>query len=116
VPPVVHPAGDRGGPTRSHAFIPATAEGWQTVALTEWELIGEEWVDEHPFDEITYVLAGTLYVTCDDVTVEVTAGSVVRVPAGSTGTYSAPDRARMLAIYGPNPDGRPTRIGGLRKL
>ena len=116
MPPVVYAAGERSGPTRSHVFIPPAAGGWPAVALTEWELVGEEWVDEHPFDEINYVLAGTLFVTCDDVTVEVTAGSVVRVPAGAIGTYRAPDRARMLAIYGPNPEGRPTRIGGLRAL
>lgn len=116
MPPTVYPAGERSGPTRSHAFLPPTSEGWQTIALAEWELVGEEWVDEHPHDEFNYVLEGTLFVSCDDVTVEVPRGSVVRVPAGTAGRYWAPERARMLAIYGPNPDGRPSRVGGLRTL
>jgi hypothetical protein len=78
----------------------------------EWELTAEEWVDEHPHDEFNYVLEGTLLVTCDGETVEVPQGSIVRVPAGSTGRYWAPDHARMLAIYGPNPDGAPSIISG----
>ena len=116
MPPILYPAGERSGPMRGHAFLPPRRQGWESVALAEWELVGEEWVDRHPHDEFNYVLAGTLFVRCDDVTVEVPVGSVVQVPAGTTGHYSAPNRARMLAIYGPNPDGAPTHIGGLRKL
>ena len=40
----------------------------------------------------------------------------VRVPAHATGRYAAPERARMLAVYGPNPDAAPSRIGGLSTL
>jgi mannose-6-phosphate isomerase-like protein (cupin superfamily) len=116
VPPIVYPSGERTGPTRSHAFIPPAPAGWDSIALAEWELVGQEWEDQHPHDEFNYVLEGTLFVSCDEETVEAPAGSVVYVPAEATGRYWAPERARMLAIYGPNPHGRPTRIGGLRAL
>jgi mannose-6-phosphate isomerase-like protein (cupin superfamily) len=82
----------------------------------EWELAGESWTDEHPHDEYNYVLEGLLLVSCDDQTVEVPTGSVVRVPAGTTGHYSAPTHARMLAIYGPNPRGEATSVHGLSQL
>jgi hypothetical protein len=55
-------------------------------------------------------------VTCDGDTVEVPAGSLVHTPAGSTGRYWAPNYARMLGIYGPNPSGARSDLGGLRKL
>jgi mannose-6-phosphate isomerase-like protein (cupin superfamily) len=116
MPPIIYPAAERRGAPRSHAFIAPDPKGWATVALMEWELTTEEWVDEHPHDEFNYVLEGTLFVTCDGETVEVPQGSIVRVPAGSTGRYWAPDHARMLAIYGPNPDGAPSTVGGLRSL
>jgi mannose-6-phosphate isomerase-like protein (cupin superfamily) len=82
----------------------------------EWELTAQSWSDEHPHDEYNYVLDGVLVVTCDGATVEVTAGSVVRVPAGATGHYAAPVHARMLAIYGPNPQGQPSAVHGLSHL
>ena len=116
MPATVHPADELSGAPRSHQFIAPDPNGWAGVALIEWQLTGEEWVDEHPHDELNYVLAGTLFVTCDGETVEVPTGSVVRVPAGSAGTYRAPEHARMLAISGPNPDGAPSRIGGLRSV
>ena len=43
-------------------------------------------------------------------------GDLVRVPAGSIGRYWAPRHARMLGIYGPNPDAEPSRRLGFRKL
>jgi quercetin dioxygenase-like cupin family protein len=116
MPPTVHPAAELCGAPRRHAFIAPDPNGWPTVALMEWELTAEEWVDEHPHDELNYVLEGTLFVTSDGETVEVTEGSVVCVPAGSTGIYRAPERARMLAIYGPNPHGLASTIGGLRAI
>jgi ethanolamine utilization protein EutQ (cupin superfamily) len=84
--------------------------------MMEWELTAQEWVDEHPYDEFNYVLEGTLMVSCDGETVEVPAGSVVQVPAGSRGRYWAPEHARMLAVYGPNPNAEPSTIVGLRSL
>jgi ethanolamine utilization protein EutQ (cupin superfamily) len=116
VPPTVFPGGARRGVTRSRAFIPPTTGGWSGVALMEWELTAQEWIDEHPHDEFNYVLEGTLMVSCDGETVEVGAGQVVRVPAGSRGRYWAPGHARMLAIYGPNPEGGSSTIVGLRQL
>lgn len=89
--------------------------GWSGVALTEWQLTAQEWSDTHPFDELNYVLDGELEVECDGESVLARAGDVVRVPAGSTGTYRA-RYARMLAIYAPNPDGLPTHAHGVRPL
>lgn len=116
MPPTLFPGGARRGATHSRAFIPPNADGWSGVALMEWELTAQEWVDEHPHDEFNYVLDGTLMVSCDGETVEVAAGQVVRVPAGSRGRYWAPDHARMLAVYGPNPRGEASTIVGLRGL
>jgi mannose-6-phosphate isomerase-like protein (cupin superfamily) len=119
MPPELYPAGPLTAlPDRphSHAFIAPTPAGWTQVALMEWELTAESWSDEHPHDEYNYVLDGLLLVTCDGQTVEVPAGSVVRVPAGTTGHYAAPTHARMLAIYGPNPQGRPSAVHGLSRL
>jgi quercetin dioxygenase-like cupin family protein len=116
MPPTVYAAGELLGAPRSHKFIVPDPNGWVGVAMMEWELTAQEWVDEHPHDELNYVLAGTLFVTCDGDTVEVRQGSVVRVPAGSVGTYRAPEHARMLAIYGPNPDGAPSTRHGLRSI
>jgi mannose-6-phosphate isomerase-like protein (cupin superfamily) len=87
------------------AIIEAAPGGWSGVALSEWELNAAAWTDRHPHDEINYVLAGELHVESDGETVVAHAGDTVWVRAGSTGTYTAPVHARMLAIYGPNPDG-----------
>jgi mannose-6-phosphate isomerase-like protein (cupin superfamily) len=114
--PTVYPTADLRGAPRSHRFIAPDPGGWSTVAMMEWELTAEEWVDEHPHDELNYVLDGTLFVSCDGETVEVPKGNLVRVPAGSTGTYRAPEHARMLAIYGPNPEGAPSTVSGLRSI
>ena len=82
----------------------------------EWELRGESWTDEHPHDEFNYVLEGCLFVECDGETVEALAGDVVQIPAGSIGRYWAPRHARMLAVYGPNPEGRASRKHGYERL
>lgn len=114
--PVVHARGELSGTPGSHAFVPPDPRGWSSVAIMEWELNGQEWVDQHPHAEFNYVLEGTLVVEAGGETVEVPAGCVVEVRAGLRGRYRAPVHARMLAIYGPNPDGAPSTIVGLRPL
>lgn len=91
-------------------FIPAPPEGWSQPALGEWELHGSEFGDRHQHDEVNYVLDGRLIVECDGERVEAGPGDVVRVPAGHAAYYSAPEYARMLFVYGPNPDGAPAEI------
>jgi len=88
-------------------FTPPPAGGWTGPLILEWELRGEAWTDRHAHDEFAYVLEGRLLVSCDGVTVEAEAGDLVRVPAGSVGRYWAPDYARILGIYAPNPEGAP---------
>ena len=114
--PVVYARGELRGDLRSRAFVPPDPRGWTSVAIMEWELTGQEWVDEHPHAEFNYVLTGTLFVEAGGETVEVPAGSVVEVRAALRGRYRAPVHARMLAIYGPNPDGSPSTVVGLRSL
>ncbi len=82
----------------------------------EWELRGESWTDEHPHDEFNYVLEGHLFVACHGETVEATTGDVVRVPAGSVGRYWAPEYARMVAVYGPNPQGLESHVHAYTRL
>jgi quercetin dioxygenase-like cupin family protein len=111
------PLARRGERPRSHALVPPAAPGVpQQVAIMEWELRGESWTDEHPHDEFNYVLEGRLFVECDGTTEEAGTGDVVQVPAGSVGRYWAPDHARMVAVYGPNPEALPTVAHGLRRL
>jgi ethanolamine utilization protein EutQ (cupin superfamily) len=86
-------------------IIDADPAGWTGVALSEWELRAASWTDRHPHDEINYVLSGELHVESDGETVIARPGDTVVVRAGSLGVYTAPVQARMLAIYGPNPDG-----------
>ena len=70
----------------------------------------------HPFDETNYVLEGVLHVESDGQSVVAAAGDTVTVTAGSAGRYWAPDYARMLAVYAPNPEGRPSDALGYRHL
>ena len=79
--------------------------GWKDYAISEWELIGAGFSDHHPHDETNFVLAGELHVEVNGVEVTGRAGDSILVPAGSTGRYWAPHYARMVGIYGPNPDG-----------
>jgi ethanolamine utilization protein EutQ (cupin superfamily) len=99
------PLDEREDVTAGRTIIDADPAGWTGVALSEWELTAAVWTDRHPHDEINYVLAGELHVESDGETVIARAGDTVWVRAGSTGIYTAPVHARMLAIYGPNPDG-----------
>ncbi|GAB2843205.1 hypothetical protein GCM10022221_48100 [Actinocorallia aurea] len=101
----------RNGPA-NHAFIPPSAAGRAGVAVTEWELRAQVFADAHAHVELNYVLEGVLHVTCGDVTVVGVAGDLIEVPPGVPGTYAAPDYARMLAVYGPNPQGVPGRLLG----
>lgn len=91
-------------------------EGWAEPVLMEWALTGEYWVDEHAHTEYAYVLEGCLHVEVNGQTVVAEAGDTVCVPAGCTGRYFAPQYARMLGVYGPNPDGEAVRLLGFGKL
>ena len=104
-----------GGP-KNRWFTEPAPQGWTQPVIMEWELTGESWTDEHAHDEYAYVLEGRLLVECDGVTVEATTGDMVRVPAGSLGRYSAPEYARILGVYAPNPEGVPVKRLGFEKI
>lgn len=89
---------------RSRWIRPPRTEGWADFAMSEWELTGAGWADYHPHTETNLVLDGELHVECRGTTVVAAAGDTVIVPAGHVGRYWAPTYARMIAIYGPNPD------------
>ncbi|MGI8695203.1 MAG: cupin domain-containing protein [Mycobacteriales bacterium] len=103
------PAPESAAPS-CRAIIDAPQAGWSQVAMGEWELRGCEFGDRHPHDELNYVLAGHLVVECDGSTVHAWPGDVVRVPAGSAAYYRTPEYARMVYVYGPNPDGQASAI------
>lgn len=91
-------------------IVPAVESGWADYALSEWELTAAGLADQHPHDEVTFVLEGELFITVDGVTVAGRPGDTIVVPGGSVGQYWAPVHARMLAMYGPNPRGRKSRL------
>jgi quercetin dioxygenase-like cupin family protein len=90
---------------RARWIINTNPQGWDNCALSEWELIGAGFSDRHPHDEVSVILAGELHIDVNGVEVVGRAGDTIRVPAGSVGRYWAPRYARMLGMYGPNPDG-----------
>jgi mannose-6-phosphate isomerase-like protein (cupin superfamily) len=92
---------------RCRAIIEPVGSGWDQLAMGEWELVRSGFGDCHPHDEVNYVLDGMLEVDCDGERVQARPGDVVRVPAGQPAYYFAPVYARMLFVYGPNPDGAP---------
>ena len=94
-------------PDKCRPIIAPRPSGWDQVAMGEWRLTASGFGDCHPHDEVTYVLEGTLEVDCDGERVVAGPGDVVRVPAGHPAYYHAPEYARMLYIYGPNPQGLP---------
>lgn len=81
---------------------------WQEPVVSEWELRGAGWEDCHPYSELNVLLEGQLHVESGGVEVVLEPGDSVTIAAGTTGRYWAPDHARMLSVYGPNPDGLPT--------
>ena len=96
---------------KCRAIMPPVPSGWSEPVLFEWELTAESWTDEHPHSEYNFVIEGQLFVEAGGVTVEALAGDVVRVPAGATGRYWAPEYARLLAIYGPSQGGSSKNLG-----
>jgi hypothetical protein len=91
------------------AIIAPDAQGWATIAVTEWELRQAEWTGSHSFDETNYALACILHVESGGQTIVAAAGDTVTDTAGSVGRYWAADYARVLAIYSPIPKAdRPT--------
>jgi len=92
-------------PMPGRDIIAAQPQGWTGIAMSEWVLDKAEWIDRHPHLEVNYVLEGELHVESGGQTVVATAGDTVVVEANAKGRYYAPVYARMLAIYGPNPDG-----------
>ena len=97
---------------RTRWMLPPGSDGWEEFALSEWELTAAGWSDHHPHSETNVVLEGELHVEAGGVTVIVSAGDTVMVPAGQVGRYWAPVYARMIAIYGPNPGGDDTDLLG----
>ena len=108
------PGVDEAMPGRKIIDQPGPA--WTGFALMEWELTAAEWTDRHPHDEVNYVLAGELHVESDGMTVVAGPGDTVLVEAGSQARYAAPAYARMLAIYGPNPEGLDSTDFAFRRL
>lgn len=49
-------------------------------------------------------------VHCDGERLEAGPGETIQVFAGSSAYYSASGHARMLYVYGPNPDGAPSEV------
>lgn len=90
---------------RANLLTPPPTASWDGCVLTEWELRSAGWQDRHDHDEFTYVLEGELHLSCEGEEVVLKQGDVGRVPAGRVGRYVAPNYARMLAVYGPNPTG-----------
>lgn len=97
-------------------FTGPPSGSWTEPIISEWELSGEAWTDEHAHDEFAYVLEGQLFVESDGVTVEANQGDMVCVPSGAIGRYFAPIYARMLGIYGPNPAGTPMKNALFEKI
>ncbi len=87
-------------------FINANPVGrWEDFRLSEWELEACGWEDFHPHTETNFVLEGELHIECDGKTVILRPGDSARVNPGQLGRYWAPVYARMVTIYGPNPEG-----------
>jgi quercetin dioxygenase-like cupin family protein len=101
---------------RSRWVLEPGGDAWDGFALSEWELTAAGWSDQHPHSETNLVVEGELYVESGGVTVVAQVGDTVTVPAGEVGRYWAPDHARMLAIYGPNPRGEPSTDVGYWEL
>lgn len=101
---------------RGRGIVDPADAGWQDVAVMEWELTAAQWTDRHPHDELNFVLEGELHVEVDGTEVVAGVGDTVRVQGGSSGRYWAPVYARMLAVYGPNPEGAESDSFSLTQL
>jgi uncharacterized cupin superfamily protein len=99
---------DGGIMTRRVGASPADA--WIEPVFAEWELTGQEWSDQHPHTEYVFVLEGCLLIESGGETVKCFPGDFAMVPANAVGRYWAPEHARMLSIYGPNPAAEPSRL------
>ncbi|MDP9998243.1 cupin domain-containing protein [Pseudarthrobacter sulfonivorans] len=87
-------------------FINADPVGrWEDFRLSEWELEACGWEDFHPHSETNYLVEGELYIESEGTTVILRPGDSARVNPGQLGRYWAPVYARMVTVYGPNPDG-----------
>lgn len=87
-------------------FINSYPEGrWDDFILSEWELEACAWEDFHPHSETAFVLEGELHIESEGKTVILKPGDSARVNPGRLGRYWAPVYARMVTIYGPNPEG-----------
>lgn len=97
---------EEGWPKMRCRFINAHPVGaWNDFILSEWEMESCGWEDFHPHTETTVVTEGELHIESEGESVILRPGDAARVNAGRLGTYWAPVYARMLATYGPNPDG-----------
>ncbi len=92
-------------PRMRSRFIQKNGDAWDHYQLSEWELERAGWTDTHPHDETNIVIEGELYVESGGETVIARPGDTVVVKAGQTGSYWAPVYARMIGVYGPNPEG-----------
>lgn len=78
---------------------------WDDFILSEWELTACGWEDFHPHTETNFVLEGELHIESEGKKVILGPGDSARVNPGQLGRYTAPVYARMVTIYGPNPEG-----------
>lgn len=87
-------------------FINAVPVGpWDDFILSEWELTACGWEDFHPHTETNFVLEGELHIQSEGKSVILGPGDSARVNPGQLGRYIAPVYARMVTVYGPNPEG-----------
>lgn len=95
-----------GGKLRCRFINSYPKDAWSDFILSEWELEACSWVDFHPHSETAFVLEGELHIESEGETVILKPGDSARVNPGHLGRYSAPVYARMMTIYGPNPEGK----------
>ena len=110
------PLAARGDGVAARVLLGDGTGAWAGVVLGEWELTRAWLEDRHPHDEINYVLEGELVVTCAGAVHRLRTGDTIRVPGGRAARYEAPVYARMLFVYGPNPDGAPSEVIGRGSL
>ena len=106
------PLAARGDGVASRVLLGSGTGAWAGVVLGGWGLERGWLQDRHPQDEINYVLEGELVVTCAGAVHRLRTGDTIRVPGGLAARYEAPVYARMLFVYGPNPEGAPSEVIG----